>query len=306
MIVYLKHNEIDREQWDNCIKNTPGAKPYAYSWYLDIMAPGWQALVDDDYDSVFPIPGFSRFGIQYISTPAFLQQLGAFSPDKPVSTAIGEFLDYMPDFFKLIDLCIGQKISIAGYKVSEKVNYELDLSKPYETIFNNFSDHCRKNIEISARKCPELVSSIKPDEIINLFIQNNRKEINGIKIHDFQRLKNLMNFCIINKKGKLIGVRGARKKLIFGLFLVEIRGNKTILFVVNTPLSRERRIDYFVVNELIKNYSSTRTILDFAGSSIPSVASFIESFGSEKLPYYRLYRNRLFWPFRPITPSPHH
>ena len=291
MIVYLKHNEIDREQWDNCIKNTPGAKPYAYSWYLDIMAPGWQALVDDDYDSVFPIPGFSRFGIQYISTPAFLQQLGAFSPDKPVPTAIGEFLDYMPDFFKLIDLCIGQKISTVGYKVSEKVNYELDLSKPYETIFNNFSDHCRKNIEISDRKCPELVSSIKPDEIINLFIQNNGKEINGIKIHDFQRLKNLMNFCIINKKGKLIGVRGARKKLIFGLFLVEIRGNKTILFVVN---------------ELIKNYSSTRTILDFSGSSIPSVASFIESFGSEKLPYYRLYRNRLFWPFRPITPSPHH
>jgi hypothetical protein len=306
MIVYLKHNEIDREQWDNCIKNTPRAKPYAYSWYLDIMAPGWQALVDDDYDSVFPIPGFSRFGIQYISTPAFLQQLGAFSPDKPVSTAISEFLDYMPDFFKLIDLCIGQKISTVGYKVSEKVNYELDLSKPYETIFNNFSDHCRKNIEISARKCPELVSSIKPDEIINLFIQNNGKEINGIKIHDFQRLKNLMNFCVINKKGKLIGVRGARKKLIFGLFLVEIRGNKTILFVVNTPLSRERRIEYFVVNELIKNYSSTRTILDFSGSSIPSVASFIESFGSEKLPYYRLYRNRLFWPFRPITPSPHH
>jgi len=306
MIVYLKHNEIDREQWDNCIKNTPGVKPYAYSWYLDIMAPGWQALVDDDYDSVFPVPGFSRFGIQYISTPAFLQQLGAFSPDKPASTAIGEFLDYMPDFFKLIDLCIGQKISTVGYKVSERVNYELDLSKPYETIFNNFSDHCRKNIEISARKCPEIVFTIKPDEIINLFIQNSGKEINGIKIHDFQRLKNLMNFCIINKKGKLIGVRGARKKLIFGLFLIEIRGNKTILFVANTPLSRERRIEYFVVNELIKNYSSTRTILDFAGSSIPSVASFIESFGSEKWPYYRLYRNRLFWPFRPITPSPHH
>jgi hypothetical protein len=306
MIVYLKHNEIDREQWDNCIKNTPGAKPYAYSWYLDIMAPGWQALIDDDYDSVFPVPGFSRFGIQYISTPAFLQQLGAFSPDKPVSTAIGEFLDYMPDFFKLIDLCIGQKIYAAGYKVSERVNYELDLSKQYGTIFNNFSDYCRRNIEASGRKSPELVSDIKPDEIINLFIQNNGKEISGIKIHDYQRLKNLMNFCIINKKGKLIGVRGAKKKLIFGLFLVEIRGNKTILFVVNTPLSRERRIEYFVVNELIKNYSSTKTILDLAGASMPSVASFIESFGSVKVPYYRLYRNRLFWPFKLKAPSPHH
>ena len=96
----------------------------------------------------------------------------------------------------------------------------------------------------------------------------------------------------------MIGVRGARKKLIFGIFLVEIRGNKTILFVVNTPQSRERRIGYFVVNELIKNFSSTRTTLDFAGSSIPSVASFIESFGCVKMPFYRLYRNRLIWPLR--------
>jgi hypothetical protein len=96
----------------------------------------------------------------------------------------------------------------------------------------------------------------------------------------------------------MIGVRGARKKLIYGIFLIEVHGNKTILFVVNTPKSREKRIGYFVVNELIKNYSSTRTILDFAGSSIPSVASFMESFGCEKVPFYRLYRNRLFWPVR--------
>jgi len=298
MIVYHKNNEIDREQWDNCIKNTPGAKPYAYSWYLDIMAPGWHALVDDDYDSVFPVPGFNRFGIQYVATPVFLQQLGAFSPDKPASQAIIEFLDFMPDFYKFIDLCVGQKIDAKGYKVTEKINFELDLSKPYETIFNSFSDHCRRNVEASVKKNPILISDISPDEIIDLFIQNKGKDIRGIKVRDYQRLKNLMNFCLMNKKGRMIGVRGARKKLIFGIFLVEIRGNKTILFVVNTPQSRERRIGYFVVNELIKNFSSTRTTLDFAGSSIPSVASFIESFGCVKMPFYRLYRNRLIWPLR--------
>jgi hypothetical protein len=298
MIVYHKHIEIDREQWDNCIKNTPGAKPYAYSWYLDIMAPGWQALVDDEYDSVFPVPGFIRFGIDYIATPVFLQQLGAYSPDKPASRALNEFLDYMPDSFKLIDLCVGQKPETDGYKVSERVNYELDLSKPYETLYKNFSDHCRRNIDASVRKKPELIYDITPDEIIDLFIKNRGKDISGIKVRDYLRLKNLMSFCLINKKGKLIGVRGARKKLIFGIFLVEIRGIKTILFVVNTSLSREKRIGYFVVNELIKNSSSTRTILDFAGSSIPSVAFFMESFGCERIPFYRLYRNRLLWPFR--------
>ncbi len=298
MIVYHKNNEIDREQWDNCIRNTPGAKPYAYSWYLDIMSPGWQALVDDDYDSVFPLPGSSRFGIQYVATPVFLQQLGSFSPEEPYDKAIGEFLEFIPAFFKLVDLCIKEKIDAPGYKITEKVNFELDLSKPYETIYNNFSKHCKRNIESSAKKSPELTTDITPDELIDLFIQNKGKEINGIKPRDYQHLKNLMNFCIINKKGRLIGVREGRKRLIFGVFLVEIRGHKTILFVVNTPKSRDRRVGYFLVNELIRNHSSSRTILDFAGSSIPSIASFFESFGSTAVPFYRIYRNKLIWPLR--------
>ena len=298
MIVYHKNNEIDREQWDNCIRNSPGVKPYGYSWFLDIMAPGWEALVDDDYDSVFPVPGKSRFGIQYVATPIFLQQLGAFSPDKPVSKAVVEFLDYMPDFYRLIDLCVAQEVHAGGFKVTEKVNFELDISKPYEKTWDNFSPHCRRNIETSAKKKPELVTDISPDEIIDLFIMNKGRDIKGIKARDYQHLKNLMHFCLINKKGRIIGVRGTKKRLIYGLFLVETRGNKTLLLVVNTQESRDRRVGYYVVNELIKNHSSTRTILDFAGSSIPSIASFMESFGCTRVPFYRIYRNRLFWPVR--------
>jgi hypothetical protein len=296
MINYHKHNEIDREQWDNCVKNSPGVKPYAYSWYLDIMAPGWEALVDDDYDSVFPVPGFSRFGIKYVANPIFLQQLGVFSPDKQPSEAILEFLDYMPASYKLIDLCITQEVHHDGFRITEKSNFELDLSKPYEYLWGNFSSHCKRNIETSAKKNPELTTDITPEEVIDLFIMNKGKEINGIKIRDYERLKNLMNFCIKNKKGRLIGVRATRKRLIYGIFIVETHGNKTMLFVVNTPQSRERRIGYFMVNELIKNHSSTKTILDFAGSSIPAIASFMESFGSVKVPFYRIYRNRLLWP----------
>ncbi len=298
MIVYHKHNEIDRERYDICIKNSPGVKPYAYSWYLDQMAPGWVALVDDEYDSVFPVPGFSRYGIDYVATPIFLQQLGAFSPDNYTSKKIIEFLEYMPDFYKLIDLCVGQKINIDGFRVTEKTNYELDLSEPYEKIREGFSHHCKRNIETSSRKVPEIVSDITPDELIDLFILNKGKEVRGIKPRDYQRLKNLMNFCLKNRKGRIIGVRATRKKLIFGLFIVETPGNKTLLLVVNTPQSRERRIGYFAVNELIKEYASTGIILDFAGSSIPSVASFMQSLGCINVPYYRIYRNRLFWPVR--------
>jgi hypothetical protein len=298
MIVYHRNNEIDREQWDNCIRNTHVVKPYGFSWYLDIMSPGWEALIDDDYDSVFPIPGRTVFGVKYVATPIFLQQLGAFSPDKPASLALQEFLEFIPDFYRLIDLCVGQKFDCDGFKITEKSNYVLDLSHPYEKLSLDFTSHCKRNIEAALKNKSGIETDIKPDELIDLFIRNKGKEIKGIKGRDYQRLRNLMNFCIKNKKGRIIGVRNGRNNLIYGMFIVETHGTKTLLFIVNTPQSREKRTGYYVLNELIKEFSSTRTILDFAGSSIPGVASFMESFGSVNRPFYRIYRNHLLWPVR--------
>jgi len=298
MINYLKNDEIDREQWDNCIKLSPHPKPYAYSWYLDIMSPGWEAMIDDDYDSVFPIPCRTRYGISYIATPNFLQQLGAFSPDKSQQKALNEFFDYIPDFYRLIDLSTGQRIDNDKYKVTLRSNYELDLSKSYEKIAGGFSQHCRRNVDKSGKKKHEIVTDITPEELISLFRENRGMDLRGVKACDYDRLTTLMNFCTRNKKGRILGIRKAKKRLVYGIFLVEIKGRITMLFVVNTPESREKRLGYYIVNKIISEYAGTRTILDFAGSSIPSIASFMESFGSVNVPFYRIYRNRLPWPVR--------
>ncbi len=303
MIVYFDNPDIDRGKWDSCIKNSPGVKPYSYSWYLDIMAPGWQALVEDDYKAIFPVTGFKRFGIQYIATPIFLPQLGVCSLEKTASAVVNEFVERIPEFYKLIDITIDQKPVTPGFTVTEKPNFELDLSKPYEKLRDNFSPHCRRNIQTSVRLVPEIVSDIFPAELIDLFLKNKGKEIKGIKSLNYHRLSSLMKFCMTYNKGKIVGVRDSGRRLIFGIFLVETEGIITMLLVVNTPESREKRLGYFIVNELIKAHSKTKTILDFAGSSIPSIASFMESFGSINVPIYRIYRNRLPWPVRMLKPG---
>ncbi len=58
MINYLKHDQIDQQRWDDCIAHAPNGLVYAWSWYLDIVHPGWEALVeivDDKYLSVMPL-----------------------------------------------------------------------------------------------------------------------------------------------------------------------------------------------------------------------------------------------------------
>jgi hypothetical protein len=298
MIVYHKNKEIDREQWDNCINNTDNAKPYAYSWYLDIMSPGWEALVDDDYDSVFPIPSYMKFGLQYASTPPFLQQLGAFSPDKPDYQAIVEFLDYMPEIYKLTDICIGQKITYPGYKVTEKSNFELSLSSSYEKLSENFTKDCRRYITNNSRKKYDLTGTVSPEELVELYATNRLSNTKGVKARTYERLLNLMNYCISKQTGRIIGVRTARKKLIYGIFLITLHKSVTIILETNTPASLTKHIGHFVVNEIIRDNASSAVVLDFAGTSDMIAVAMGKSFGAARVPYYRIYRNRLFWPSR--------
>lgn len=298
MIGYLRNNEINRELWDNCIKNSPECKPYGFSWYLDIMSPGWEALTEDQYNSVFPVPGFRKYGIRYIATPNFLQQLGLYSNDRPAGRTINEFIDHLPHFYWLVDLCTAQKIEREHFNVAIRQNYVLDLSMSYDKLRENFTAHCRRNIEKSGKQITEITGDIRPAELTVLFQENAGSKIKGIKQRDYQRLIELMDFCIRNKKGKILGVRTTGRKVIYGIFVLETEGRMTMLFVVNTGESRERRTGYYVVNELIKESAGTGKILDFAGSSIPSIASFMESFGSKNIPFYRNYLNRLPWPLR--------
>jgi hypothetical protein len=298
MIVYHKNGEIDRELWDNCIKNSAGAKPYAYSWFLDILAPGWEALVDDDYDSLFPIPSYVRFGVRYTVMPAFIQQLGAYSPDKPASMVITEFLDYMPEVFRLTDLCVSQKIEHHGYKVFEKSNFELDLSSGYESLSERYTPECLKYISAAAKKRFDLTTSVSPEEFAGLCVQNKGSNIRGVKSRDYEHLINLMHYCISSGKGRINGVRAARKRLIYGIFLVQIPGSITILLEANTSVSIEKHIGYFVINEIIKEAAQRVSLLDFAGTSDNSALPKGQSFGGTYVPYYRIYRNRLFWPAR--------
>jgi hypothetical protein len=148
---------------------------------------------------------------------------------------------------------------------------------------------------VSAREKHDLVSDIRPEELVALFRKNRGHEIRELSDVHYNRLIELIGHCVSDSKGRIVGVRDAGRKLISGIFLVESDGNRIMLLVVNTSQSREKRLGYYAVNELIKESAGTKTILDFEGSSIPSVASFMQSFGSCNVPYYRIYRNNLPW-----------
>jgi hypothetical protein len=296
MIQYLKNSEIDKERWDACLASVPFCKPYAWSWYLDIMAPEWEALVDDDYDSVFPVPAFRKYGFYYIATPVFLQQLGIFSPDNNVVVKLDEYLSFMPRFYRLVDLSISRPPEDNDFRTVMRDNYELDLAKPYSKLWENFSSDCRRNIKLATGFRLEIEEPVSPVEVIDLFRANSGRGLKGVKSRDYRKLNTLMQFAVDNGKGRLLGLRNDSGNLFYALFVVLVPGSATLLFTATSAESREKRAGYFVINSLIEQYAGNEMILDFAGSSIPSVADYNRSFGSNLVPYYKIYRNNLPWP----------
>ena len=298
MIAWLKNEEIDRLKWDGTLAEIPGIKPYAWSWYLDIMSPGWEALVDDDYCSLFPLPRAKKYGFSYIATPVFLQQLGLFAPDGDRKKIALEFIAFMPEFYRFIDLNIGQEVKPPGYTLTPKYNFELKLSDPYEKIWVSYMSDCRRNINIAHRFPQEIVEDVKPHEVISLFRNTIGTRAGVIRETSYRRLHVLMDHCLLTGKGKILGVRSPKGKLLWGMFVIDMEDRLTLLFTAGSRKSRELRTAYHVIDHIIKTNAGTGRTVDFAGSSVPSIAIFLKSFGGEQTTYWRLYRNNLPWPAR--------
>lgn len=297
MISFLENDQIDKEEWDLCIKSSSNPLPYAYSWYLDRMAPGWSALVDHNYRSVFPLPVRRKYGVSYIYIPPFMQCLGLFSSEVPDEDMVREFMEFIPEQYRFVDLSIINNPGDCGVRVTPRDNYRLNIRESYNAISVAFSSDCRRNIVKAREKRQPISDDISPVEAIELFSNGPGRDISGIRRSDYDHLEKLINYSLTAGVGKLVGVR-IDGKLIYSLFYLVTPGQITLLFTSTSQISRELKTGYRVIDQIIHEYCGKQYQLDFAGSSITSVADFIKSFGAKQQKYYRIYKNNMSWPYR--------
>ena len=91
-IKHLKHKAIDFERWDSAIAASNNQLPYAFSWYLNTVSPGWEALVSKDYGFIMPLPVKKKYGFKYLVQPKLTQQLGIFSKSNIDENTVKSFI----------------------------------------------------------------------------------------------------------------------------------------------------------------------------------------------------------------------
>ncbi len=288
MIIYLKHEQIDFRKWDNCISNSPNSLIYAYSWYLHFVTEKWDALIEDDYKSVFPMPYREKYGLKYIFQPTLTQQLGIFSIEEITNSKVNDFIMAIPDEFKLTQINLNTNNPTRKnnqYSFVDNINIELDLSNDYETIKSSYSKNLKRNINKAKKNSLSISNSVKPELIIDLFKNNKGAEVKGYSKDDYKKIIRLI-YSLIDKG--LVDISTAFSKennLLGGIFILKDKHRYIFIFSGLSEEGKEKGAMPFLINNYIENNCNSKMIFDFEGSNSPSIARFFKSFGAEEFHY---------------------
>ncbi len=300
MIKYLKNRDIDKQKWDKCIRESFNGNIYGWSWYLDIVHQNWEALVENDYERVFPLTGNSRFGIHYLFQPFFAQQLGIYSRNILSANIVGQFLKAIPSHFKYIEIRLNthNRVDNLPYEIESHLNHELDLIPPYEKIVKNYSTNTRRNLKKAADARLSLMRNIKPDDIVDLFRKNRGRTISHWNDREYNRLIKLVYAGIYRSQAKLYGAYTIENQLVAGAVFVKSHGKLVFLFSGANQEGRETHALSFIIDQVIREFASGPLVLDFEGSDNPNLARYYKSFGSKETSYPGIHINRLPLPIR--------
>ncbi len=295
MIRKLTHQEIDKKKWDDCIHHAFNGNAYALSWYLDIVHPEWEALVAGDYERVMPLTGKIKWGISYLFTPYFVQQLGVFSKSIVTPEIVNGFLEKIPQYYRFAEynLNMYNQPDEKGFELISNKNHLLGLINQYSITAGKYATNTKRNLKKALANHLTVGTGVKPEEVVLLFRKNRGKSIAKWKDFHYLRLQHLMYMAIHKGKGIVYGAYTQENELCAGAFFLKSNNRIIFLFSGANQDAREKQAMTFLIDKVIQQFSGTQYILDFEGSNNENLARFYHGFGAREVTYYRYYLNNL-------------
>jgi len=284
-IKYLERFAIDDLRWNNCIDESINGIVYAYTWYLDIVSPNWSALIADNYEYVFPLPGVKRFGVEMLLQPLFTQQLGLFSKLHITPEILQEFIVLISQRYKYINLHLNTLNRLSERLHSkDRVTYQLDLIPPYAKIQEGYHQNTRRNNLKSTALDVSVVREIPPETFVEFFKNN---AVVKLKALNFNQIERIVRAVKERNLGYIVGAY-SQGALCAAAFIVNSNGKLIYLFASSSYLGMKNRAMFAVVDQVIRWNAESHLVLDFEGSMIPSVARFYAGFGAMPCVYQNL------------------
>lgn len=274
----IKRKNLDIEKYSKALDNSLNYRIYAEYWYLDILTnEKWECWIYGDYEVIMPVPLQYKFGLKFVIQPTYCQQLGVFYNEEISDELFKEFERKLHKYRVRSYSFNEENTERYNPKGEKRVNYILDLSLSYSSLFMNYRKDKKRNL----RKTTEKEISINETIETESYFQILKKYYPGIQ----QFNKNLLNELLSRKQ--LIQYTATLDNTINNHRMFMLTKNR--LYVIASVRNKESPIDISsnIIDLVIQKYSSEKLILDFEGSMISGVANFNKGFGALEKKYTR-------------------
>jgi hypothetical protein len=297
LIQFLKHSEIDKKKWNACIDASPNGLIYALSWYLDIVNPGWDALVEGDYDTVMPLPVRKKYGYTYLIQPFLTQQLGIISKILPDEKKVNEFLNIISEKYRYININLNQSnyCTNQNFHIISRANHELNLAHSFIETEKNYSRRTKRNIKNADNFNFSIVDNISANEFTKFKAVYSKPSLN--KYHK-NMIESIVGQTLSNSTGTVLATKSQNGEIVAAAYYLKYKNRIYFSITVSSELGKTTSAMHLILNKIIEDNSETNKILDFTGSNLKGVAYFNEGFGAKPSQYQNIHLNKLNWLIR--------
>ena len=289
MIRFVCHQDIVPNLWDRAVLTAACPTVLATFDLLNALTGDaqWDALVEDDYQAVLPLPHRTKAGISYIYTPFFLPRMGIFAPQPVDAQKTLAFFNAIPERYRQVDLLLNPSndADLLPYEKVDLLSHITYLNRPYEEITNGFSTNTRRNIKNAEKHFLTIEKNEKfLEPIISLFKDNRGKSRSvHYKNQDYQHLADAAKLLIKEDRLDVMVVFNPEQRLMAGALMVRDVDRIWFWFSGRDEAVAETKPMFFLINEYLKNICDSGALFDFNGSTNENVARLYKGFGG--LPY---------------------
>lgn len=131
-----------------------------------------------------------------------------------------------------------------------------------------------------------------------MFKEHYSKNLPHLKNESFELFKNVCQQVAERESLLVREVKDIENNLLSTAIFFQDKKRIYLILSATPPDGRDADAQHFLIDNLIREFENCPLLLDFEGSSIPSIAYFNQRFGAENQPYYFVKWNNLPWPLK--------
>ncbi|MCD6566904.1 MAG: hypothetical protein J7K53_13280 [Bacteroidales bacterium] len=317
-IEYVPYQELNFSKWDRCIDTAYNREIYAYSWFLNSVTNHWDALIENDYEKVMPLPVSSFMGKSFIYQPMMAPELGIFSSEPVHKNTINKFISLVFEKYKYAELPFNKfletNLSFAKHKL--KQSFDLDLISPYQKTFANFTNEVKRKIRFAEDSGFFISKGLVPNQMLrfhrDIKIPFPKKFNNPF----YSKLRRLISLSIQNSAGESFGVYTHENNLCSFGFIIKTNDRIVLYLVASDNFGLKKNSTWFLIDHIIRVYSERnitlrfepfkfhhinnypKITLNYKKKSLKYQYNIFTSFGAKKYHYPVFYNKHIPWYFK--------